>query len=306
VLRSRGIEIQNSLGSRMHVDDSLRSEIQRNVSRALREDVGSGDLTAQLIQSDALIEATIVSREPMTMAGRPWVDEVCRQVDDRISLDWQQEDGATFSAESVICTLHGPARSILTAERTALNFLQMLSATATVTADYVRAVAGTNCRILDTRKTIPGLRQAQKYAVRCGGGENHRFGLFDAILIKENHILSAGGIGPAIEAARELHTDMAVEIEVESLDELRQALAAKAERILLDNFATDLLEQAVAINRSAGDEAAELEASGGLTIGEVAAVAATGVDYISIGALSKNIRAIDLSMLFDSVSQSAR
>jgi nicotinate-nucleotide pyrophosphorylase (carboxylating) len=290
----------------MHVDDSLRSEIQRNVSRALREDVGSGDLTAQLIQSDALIEATIVSREPMTMAGRPWVDEVCRQVDDRISLDWQQEDGATFSAESVICTLHGPARSILTAERTALNFLQMLSATATVTADYVRAVAGTNCRILDTRKTIPGLRQAQKYAVRCGGGENHRFGLFDAILIKENHILSAGGIGPAIEAARELHTDMAVEIEVESLDELRQALAAKAERILLDNFATDLLEQAVAINRSAGDGAAELEASGGLTIGEVAAVAATGVDYISIGALSKNIRAIDLSMLFDSVSQSAR
>ena len=290
----------------MHVDDSLRSEIQRNVSRALREDVGSGDLTAQLIQSDALIEATIVSREPMTMAGRPWVDEVCRQVDDRISLDWQQEDGATFSAESVICTLHGPARSILTAERTALNFLQMLSATATVTADYVRAVAGTNCRILDTRKTIPGLRQAQKYAVRCGGGENHRFGLFDAILIKENHILSAGGIGPALEAARKLHTDMAVEIEVESLDELRQALAAKAERILLDNFATDLLEQAVAINRSAGDGAAELEASGGLTIGEVAAVAATGVDYISIGALSKNIRAIDLSMLFDSVSQSAR
>ena len=290
----------------MRVDDSLPGDIQKTVSLALQEDVGSGDLTAQLIPTGALIEATIVPRESMTMAGRPWVDEVCSQVDEHITLDWQEEDGAVVFADSVICTLRGPARSILTAERTALNFLQMLSATATVTAEYVRAVAGTNCRILDTRKTIPGLRLAQKYAVRCGGGENHRIGLFDAILIKENHILSAGGIRPAIEAARKLHTDMAVEIEVESLDELREALSAKAERILLDNFATDLLEQAVAINRSAGDGAAELEASGGLTIGEVAAVAATGVDYISIGALTKNVRAIDLSMLFKPVSQSAR
>jgi nicotinate-nucleotide pyrophosphorylase (carboxylating) len=253
-----------------------------------------------------LIDATVVARESMTMAGRPWVDEVCRQVDDRISLDWQQEDGATVSAESIICTLHGPARSILTAERTALNFLQMLSATATVTADYVRAVAGTNCRILDTRKTIPGLRQAQKYAVRCGGGENHRIGLFDAILIKENHIKSAGSIKAAINAARNLHANMPIEIEVESLDELRETLSAKAERILLDNFSLDTLEQAVAINRSAGEQAAKLEASGGLTIGEIAAVAATGVDYISVGALTKNIRAIDLSMLFGSVSQSTR
>ena len=290
----------------MRVEDSLLSDIQRTVSLALQEDVGSGDLTAQLIPTGALIEATIVPRESMTMAGRPWVDEVCRQVDDRISLDWQQEDGATVSAESIICTLHGPARSILTAERTALNFLQMLSATATVTADYVRAVAGTNCRILDTRKTIPGLRQAQKYAVRCGGGENHRIGLFDAILIKENHIKSAGSIKAAINAARNLHANMPIEIEVESLDELRETLSAKAERILLDNFSLDTLEQAVAINRSAGEQAAKLEASGGLTIGEIAAVAATGVDYISVGALTKNIRAIDLSMLFGSVSQSTR
>jgi nicotinate-nucleotide pyrophosphorylase (carboxylating) len=290
----------------MRVEDSLLSDIQRTVSLALQEDVGSGDLTAQLIPPDALIDATVVARESMTMAGRPWVDEVCRQVDDRISLDWQQEDGATVSAESIICTLHGPARSILTAERTALNFLQMLSATATVTADYVRAVAGTNCRILDTRKTIPGLRQAQKYAVRCGGGENHRIGLFDAILIKENHIKSAGSIKAAINAARNLHANMPIEIEVESLDELRETLSAKAERILLDNFSLDTLEQAVAINRSAGEQAAKLEASGGLTIGEIAAVAATGVDYISVGALTKNIRAIDLSMLFEPVSQSAR
>jgi nicotinate-nucleotide pyrophosphorylase (carboxylating) len=192
----------------------------------------------------------------------------------------------------------GPARSILTAERTALNFLQLLSATATVTTNYVAAVSGTNCRVLDTRKTIPGLRLAQKYAVRCGGGHNHRVGLFDAILIKENHILSAGGITAAVNAARALQPGMPVEVEVESIDELREALTAKAERMLLDNFSTELLEQAVAINRSEGDPPAELEASGGLSLEQLGEVAATGVDYVSVGALTKNIRAIDLSMRF--------
>lgn len=288
----------------MQIDESLLADIRSSVSRALQEDVGSGDLTAQLIPSDAFGDATIIAREPMIMAGRPWVSAVCAQVDDRITLVWQHDDGDTVAAGVELCTLHGPARSILTAERTALNFLQTLSATATVTAEYVRAVAGTDCRILDTRKSIPGLRRAQKYAVRCGGGHNHRFGLFDAILIKENHIVSAGGIDLAIDAARKLYAGMPVEVEVESLDELREALSAKAERILLDNFAPDLLKKAVAINRAEGRPPAELEASGGLTLDACATVAATGVDYISVGALSKNIRAIDLSMLFRSVDYS--
>ncbi len=283
----------------MDADETLQVEIRDNVARALREDVGDGDLTAQLIAGSAVVDATIVTREPMTMAGRPWVEEVCLQVDPAISLAWNNADGDTLAAGDVICALRGPARSVLTAERTALNFLQLLSATATATARYVEAVGDTNCRILDTRKTIPGLRLAQKYAVSCGGGSNHRIGLFDAILIKENHIASAGGIEAAIAAARDLHPNMPIEVEVESLDELRQALQAGAERLLLDNFTPELLEQAVAINRTEGDPPAELEASGGMTLEDIGAVAATGVDYISVGALTKNIRAIDLSMRFD-------
>lgn len=283
----------------MVIDEKLLTEIRESVARALREDVGDGDLTAQLIPASKKIHATIITRQQMTMAGRPWVDEVCRQVDPGIRIDWQQDDGDVVEADGVIGKLHGSARSILTAERTALNFLQMLSATATVTADYVQAVAGTHCRILDTRKTIPGLRHAQKYAVLCGGGINHRFGLFDAILIKENHISSAGGIGPAIDASRRIHPNIPVEIEVESIGELREALNAKAERLLLDNFSTQLLEEAVEINRADGDPPAELEASGGLTLALIAAVAATGVDYISVGALTKNVQAVDLSMRFD-------
>jgi nicotinate-nucleotide pyrophosphorylase (carboxylating) len=283
----------------MVTDEKLLIEIRESVARALREDVGDGDLTAQLIPPSKKINATIITRQQMTMAGRPWVDEVCRQVDPAIRIDWQQDDGDAVTAEGVIGKLHGSARSILTAERTALNFLQMLSATATLTAEYVRAVAGTGCRILDTRKTIPGMRRAQKYAVLCGGGVNHRFGLFDAILIKENHIMSAGGIRLAIEASRQLHPDMHVEVEVESLGELREALDARAERLLLDNFSLELLQQAVAINRADGNPPAKLEASGGLTLARIAAVAATGVDYISVGALTKNVQAVDLSMRFD-------
>jgi len=280
------------------MNDQLKTEISSNVKFALREDVGDGDVTGQLIDPAKTIDASIVTRERMTMAGQPWVDEVCRQVDSSIELYWHCSDGDTVEANTLLCDLKGPARSILTAERTALNFLQLLSATATIASIYVAATAGTNCRLLDTRKTIPGLRLAQKYAVRCGGGHNHRVGLYDAILIKENHILSAGGIAAAVAAARDLHASMPVEVEVESLDELREALAAKADRMLLDNFSLDLLEQAVAINRSEGEPAAELEASGGMTLAEIAAVAATGVDYISVGALTKNVSAVDLSMRF--------
>lgn len=280
------------------MDKSAIADIRNSVAQALLEDIGDGDITAQLISASTSATATIVAREPMTMAGRPWVDEVCHQVDTSIDIDWHTSDGDEVATEELICTLRGPARSILAAERTTLNFLQLLSATATTTAKYVRAVAGNDCRILDTRKTIPGLRLAQKYAVRCGGGKNHRIGLYDAILIKENHIASSGGIGAAVDAARSLHAGMPVEVEVESMDELRQALAAGAERLLLDNFSTELLEKAVVVNRTDGDPPAELEASGGISLDEVAAVAATGVDYISIGSLTKNVRAIDLSMRF--------
>ena len=236
----------------------------------------------------------------MTMAGQPWVNEVMRQVDADIEIEWQHFDGDAVAANSTLCVLRGPARAILTAERTALNFLQFLSSTATTTARYVAAVAGTGCRILDTRKTIPGQRLAQKYAVRCGGGVNHRIGLYDAILIKENHIMSAGSITAAIENARELHAEMPLEIEVESIDELRDALSSRAERLLLDNFSLPMLREAVAINRDEGDPPAELEASGGLTIKDLRAVAETGVDYISVGALTKNVEAVDLSMRFSS------
>jgi len=280
------------------VNDRPEQSLHDTVARALDEDIGSGDLTALLIAPMAMIEATVITREAMTLAGRPWFDEVLRQVDANIAVRWQHNDGDALAAGATLCTLQGPARSILTAERTALNFLQLLSATATVTASYVAAVASTACRILDTRKTIPGLRLAQKYAVRSGGGSNHRIGLFDAILIKENHILSAGGISAAIDAARELHPELPVEIEVETLDELRDALGAKAERLLLDNFSLPMLRDAVAINRDEGDPPAELEASGGVTLEGIAEIAATGVDYISVGALTKNVKAIDLSMRF--------
>ncbi len=285
------------------MNDRPEQSLHDTVARALAEDIGSGDLTALLIAPTAKIDATVITREAMTLAGRPWFDEVLRQVDAYIAVHWQHNDSDALAAGATLCTLHGPARSILTAERTALNFLQLLSATATTTANYVAAVAGTACRILDTRKTIPGLRLAQKYAVRSGGGSNHRIGLFDAILIKENHILSAGGISSAIDAARELHPELPIEIEVETLDELRDALGAKAERLLLDNFSLPMLREAVAINRDEGYPPAELEASGGVTLAGIREIAATGVDFISVGALTKNVHAIDLSMRFSALSQ---
>ena len=257
-----------------------------------------------MLDADDVVGATIIAREPLVLAGQPWVDEVFRQLDKSILIDWYVGDGQTAEVGDVICKLVGNARALLSGERTALNFLQTLSATATTTAGYVKAVEGANTRILDTRKTLPGLRRAQKYAVRIGGGENHRVGLFDAILIKENHIKSAGGITEALaraETSRPHDTpgqdELLVEVEVESVDELHAALQAGATRILLDNFSLEALREAVNINAAHGYVAAELEASGNITLDNVRSIAETGVDYISTGALTKNIAAVDLSML---------
>jgi len=280
------------------LSDEDRRAIGANVAAALAEDLGGGDLTAALIDADTVIGATVIAREPLILAGHPWASEVFRVLDERIQLDWYVEDGEDAAADDVICKLVGPARALLSGERTALNFLQTLSGTATTTAAYVAAIAGTGATLLDTRKTLPGLRLAQKYAVRCGGGHNHRSGLYDAILIKENHIRSAGSIGAALARARDAHANVLVEIEVESVDELRQALDGGAGRILLDNFPLDTLREAVAVNAGYGYVRAELEASGNVTLETIRDIAATGVDYISTGAITKNIRAIDLSMLF--------
>lgn len=280
------------------LEDAERQSLGSTVAAALAEDIASGDLTAALIDEDEVVGASIIAREPLVLAGHPWALEVFRQLDERIQADWYIEDGQRAEAEDIICKLVGPARALLTGERTALNFLQTLSATATVTAEYVAAVAGTHARVLDTRKTIPGLRQAQKYAVRCGGGNNHRAGLYDAILIKENHIRSAGSITEALRRAQSAVDDVLIEVEAESLDELREALDAGAGRILLDNFSLADLREAVSINADYGYVAAELEASGNVGLDTIRDIAETGVDYISTGAITKNIRAIDLSMLF--------
>ncbi|HSD70103.1 MAG TPA: carboxylating nicotinate-nucleotide diphosphorylase [Woeseiaceae bacterium] len=280
-------------------DNELQPIVEMNVANALQEDIGSGDLTAALLPSDRDSSATVITREAMVLAGRPWFDEVYRQVDPDVHVTWRSADGERLEPGHSICALRGPARSLVSGERCALNFLQLMCATATVTAEYAAAVVGTGARILDTRKTVPGLRLAQKYAVRCGGGVNHRLGLFDAILIKENHILACGGIEPAIAAARRIHPDLPIEVEVETIDELRQALAVRCERILLDNFRIDDLDDAVRINRAEGNPPAILEASGGVTLAAVRRVAQTGVDFISIGAITKNVRSVDLSMRFD-------
>lgn len=283
----------------LQIDAELQTNIRETVARALQEDIGTGDRTAELIPASALAVATIISRERTTIAGCLWVDEVFAQLEPSVKINWLIDDGVTVETNAIICRISGPARPILTGERTALNFLQTLSATATATADYVEAVSSTKCQILDTRKTLPGLRLAQKYAVRCGGGSNHRIGLFDAILIKENHIQSAGGISAAIKSCRKSHPGLPVEIETESIDELREALTVSPERLLLDNFSLQMLEEAVAINRTEGRPPAKLEASGGLSLDDIAKVAKTGVDYISVGALTKNIKAIDFSMRFE-------
>jgi nicotinate-nucleotide pyrophosphorylase (carboxylating) len=267
------------------------------VRRALAEDVGSGDLTAALVPAAASAVAQVVTRESALLCGQAWFDEVFRQLDSSISVEWLIPEGASVNAGDLLCRVCGPARGILTGERTALNFLQTLSGTATAARSFVDAVAGTGCRILDTRKTLPGLRTAQKYAVACAGATNHRKGLYDAILIKENHIIAAGSIAAAVGVARESSPGVKVEVEVESLAELEEALAARADMALLDEFTTVDLVKAVAINRAEGRPLL-LEASGGIGLDNVRDIALTGVDFISIGGITKHLKAIDLSMRF--------
>jgi len=261
---------------------------------ALAEDVGDGDLTTALIPEDAQAEATVISRELAVLCGAAWFDAVFRQLDPRIHIEWRAADGDRVEPDQLLCTLHGPARALLTGERTALNFLQALSGTATLARRYADLVAGTGATILDTRKTLPGLRLAQKYAVRCGGCQNHRIGLFDAVLIKENHIMAAGSITNAIATARRLHPNVTVEVEVENLTELEEALAARPDIVMLDNFDLATLAEAVRITA----KRVKLEASGNVNFDTVRAIAETGVDYISIGGLTKDVRAVDLSMRF--------
>ena len=280
------------------LSEEVKASIGPGVAAALAEDVGAGDLTASLVDEDDVVGAHILARESLVLCGEAWVDEVFRQLDERVIIDWYIGDGGHAEANDVICKLVGPARALLTGERTALNFLQTLSSTATITAEYVAAIDGTDVKVLDTRKTIPGLRHAQKYAVTCGGGMNHRVGLFHAILIKENHIKSAGSITAALQRASDAAADVLVEVEVEDHTGLLEALDAGAARILLDNFSLDELREAVATNASYGIVGAELEASGNISLDTIRAVAETGVDYISTGAITKNIRAADLSMLF--------
>ncbi|PBQ18138.1 nicotinate-nucleotide diphosphorylase (carboxylating) [Pseudomonas congelans] len=270
----------------------LTAEIEANVRRALLEDVGSGDITAQLIPAERLAKATIISRDAAVIAGTAWVDAVFRQLDPRVAVHWQVTDGDRVSPNQALFHLEGPARSLLTGERSALNFLQMLSGVATRAQYFADMVAGTQVRLLDTRKTLPGLRLAQKYAVTCGGCHNHRIGLYDAFLIKENHIAACGGIAQAVEAAHRIAPGKPVEVEVESLGELTQALDAGADIIMLDELSLDDMREAVRL--TAGR--ASLEASGGINDDTLRVIAETGVDYISIGAMTKDVKAVDLSM----------
>ncbi len=277
------------------VPESAADGLAADVRHALAEDIGSGDVSAALVP-DVPAAARIVCREAAVLCGRAWAEACFRALDPEVQLDWQADDGARLAADDVICRIRGRSRALLSAERTALNFLQTLSATATTTAAHVAAVAGTRARILDTRKTLPGLRMAQKYAVRCGGGDNHRMGLHDAVMLKENHLAAAGGVAAALQAARARYPDLPLILEVETLAQLDEALdCGGMSRILLDNF--DLAGMREAVLRTAGR--VPLEASGGVGLDALRAIAETGVDCISVGALTKHVRAIDLSMRFD-------
>jgi len=270
-------------------------DLASQVEAALREDIGSGDVTAALVPAAQRVRGSVITRESAVLAGRPWVDATFRHLDPHVQLDWHANDGEPLAANQVVFDIAGSARAVLTGERTALNFLQLLSATATATHRFVDAVTGTGCTILDTRKTIPGLRSAQKYAVLCGGGQNHRMGLYDRVLIKENHIAAAGSLTGAIRAARAHAPGLTVEVEVESLAELEEAIAAAPDIVMLDELSLADLRAAVALNLARG-RPVKLEASGNVSLESAGVIAETGVDYISVGSLTKHVRAIDLSM----------
>jgi nicotinate-nucleotide pyrophosphorylase (carboxylating) len=276
----------------------IPADLPQQVARALTEDVGSGDLTAALIPADRMGRASVITREPAIVCGIPYVDASFRQVDAAVRIEWHIAEGGSAGASELLFTIEGPARALLTAERTALNFLQLLCATATAAHAHALLLEGTNCRLLDTRKTIPGLRTAQKYAVRVGGGHNHRMGLFDGILIKENHIMAAGSIANAVASARRAGANVPVQVEVENLSELQQAIAAGADIAMLDEFPLEAMREAVAVNR-ASPKPLKLEASGGISLATLREIAETGVDFISVGSITKHVRAVDLSMRFD-------
>jgi nicotinate-nucleotide pyrophosphorylase (carboxylating) len=278
-------------------------DLDSQVTAALREDVGSGDVTAQLVPAGQWVRGRVVTREEAVLSGGPWVDETFRRLDAEIRLAWHAADGERITAGQVIFEIEGRARPILTGERTALNFLQLLSATATHARRFVDAVAGTGSTILDTRKTLPGLRSAQKYAVRCGGAQNHRIGLYDMVLIKENHIAAAGSIRGAVSAAKHAAPGIKVEVEVESLAELEEALTAAPDIVMLDDFSHADLKAAVELNRSRG-RPVKLEASGSVSLETVRQIAQAGVDYISVGGLTKHVRAVDLSMRLEFAARS--
>ncbi|HEY6925193.1 MAG TPA: carboxylating nicotinate-nucleotide diphosphorylase [Steroidobacteraceae bacterium] len=273
----------------------LPSDLAQQVTTALAEDIGGGDITAQLVPAAQRVTGKVITREEATLCGRPWVTEVFRQLDPAVQLTWHADDGDRVTANQTLFEVAGLARPVLTGERTALNFLQLLSATATATRRYVDAVVGTRCAILDTRKTVPGLRTAQKYAVLCGGGQNYRIGLFDQVLIKENHIAAAGSLTAAVTAARRAAGPHKIEVEVETMDEFEEALRAGPDIILVDEFSLDDMRAAVALNNSKGHRVT-IEASGSVTLENVRSVAETGVDCISIGSITKHIRAVELSM----------
>lgn len=288
--------ISDTSATTPQISSLLRIEIAKQVALALQEDIATGDINAQLIPDTQCDTATIICREPMVVAGKAWVDEVFRQLDPNMQLDWAVKDGDAVAANQVLVTLIGNTRALLTGERTALNFLQTLSSTATVVANHVAVIAELPTKLLDTRKTIPMLRHAQKYAMLCGGGNNHRIGLYDAFLIKENHIMACGGIAQAVSQARQI-ANKPVEVEVENFDELQQAIAANADIVMLDNFTIEDTQKAVELVASLG-KPCQLEASGDISLTHLRQVAETGVDFISMGALTKHIKAIDLSMRF--------
>ncbi len=273
-------------------DAALASAFEANINLAIAEDVGTGDLTGMLVPENDMVKAQVIVREGAVLGGAPWFEGVMVQIDPRIKIDWKYAEGAWMQADSIVCTMDAPARALLTAERGALNFLQLLSGVASATRRYVEVIEGTRAAILDTRKTLPGLRLAQKYAVRVGGGKNQRLALYDGILIKENHIAAAGGITPALRTAQALNAGVTIHVEVETLDELNEALAAGAVSILLDNFTLDAMREAVTVTNGR----AVLEASGGVNMDSVRAIAETGVDRISIGSLTKDVRATDYSL----------